>query len=173
MTDFAGLTPRAHRVVETALAAAREDGHPCGTDYLLWAMLQESEGPHRRVMTAMERGEADGARELRRWLRAKREVMDGAAGAAAEQLVLPDTVSSDDLVMHPKPPADFWRPVPCGHPPDPLALQLEAGWTCHCGAVLEAKNALPADVTPPWAPGPLVPCFGCGCTVALTEQKDQ
>jgi hypothetical protein len=68
-------------------------------------------------------------------------------------------------------PRSFWREVPCGHPPDPIAMRVEtcggctgAHWVCHCGWGLDPAEAVGH---PPEAPGPIVPCAKCGCFVAL------
>ena len=62
-------------------------------------------------------------------------------------------------------PDDFWREVPCGHPPDPVAARVDHGWTCHCGGGLDPKDAI-SDGTVEGAPGPIVACGKCGCHVA-------
>lgn len=43
------------RVIGTAVQAAAADGQTCHTGYLLWALLQEPEGPHRDAVEALER----------------------------------------------------------------------------------------------------------------------
>lgn len=61
------------------------------------------------------------------------------------------------------PPRSWWREVPCGHPPDPLAWDNNGErFSCHCGSSLDVRRAIPV----PEAPGPVVPCDGCGCHVA-------
>lgn len=62
-------------------------------------------------------------------------------------------------------PREYWREVPCGHPPDPVAMFGEGGPVCHCGCGLEVATALP--IQPPGAPGPIVNCQKCGCYVAI------
>lgn len=79
-----------------------------------------------------------------------------------------------DICPHPEhntrdglPPRDWWRNVPCGHPPDPIAWLLPNGiYTCHCGHGLEATDAI-SEGGEEGAPGPIVPCSKCGCYVAL------
>jgi hypothetical protein len=70
-------------------------------------------------------------------------------------------------------PDDFWREVPCGHPPAPVAaLVTDCGgctgthWVCHCGSTLELFHAV-SDGKAEDAPGPIVPCETCGCHVAI------
>jgi hypothetical protein len=58
------ISERARRVIDIAQAAAIDDGQPCGTDYLLWALLNEPEGPHRPYLE-----DAIDPRELRARLR--------------------------------------------------------------------------------------------------------
>lgn len=70
-------------------------------------------------------------------------------------------------------PDDFWRHVPCGHPPDPVARWQEKSFVgirnyvllCHCGRVLDPQHTLPIE--PVGAPGPIVGCDNCGCAVAV------
>ena len=70
-----------------------------------------------------------------------------------------------------KPPADFWRPVPCGHPPDPVGWQNPEGlWACHCGSLLNPEEVLP---TRPGGPKPLVACHKCGCVVLLAAAPSE
>lgn len=65
-----------------------------------------------------------------------------------------------------KPPRDFWREIPCGHPPDPLAFWTGTTWVCHCGwGALGDQSDLNADRKD--APFPLVSCQKCGCLVGL------
>lgn len=67
-------------------------------------------------------------------------------------------------------PDDYWREVPCGHPPDPVAMYGSEGKPiCHCGCLLEVSHALPA---PEEAPGPIVNCQKCGCYVAIPPKPD-
>lgn len=66
-----------------------------------------------------------------------------------------------------RPPDDWWRELPCGHPPDPVAWLVWGGWTCHCGRLLDPMDAFPMD----GAPGPVVGCDRCGCHVALPVRK--
>lgn len=59
--------------------------------------------------------------------------------------------------------AGFWREVPCGHPPDPIAARMPDGHlACHCGWGLD-------DVQPITRVDPLdiVPCDKCGCYVGV------
>ena len=55
----------------------------------------------------------------------------------------------------------FWREVPCGHPPDPVATLTPSGFlVCHCGWLVEPG-------------GPLIQqCPGCGCHVAKHVPTD-
>lgn len=63
-------------------------------------------------------------------------------------------------------PDSYWREVPCGHPPDPVAMYNPEGHpVCHCGRGLDSSAALPD--TPFGAPGPIVSCDKCGCYVAV------
>lgn len=69
-----------------------------------------------------------------------------------------------------KPPRDWWRNVPCGHPSDPVAWRMPDGhFVCHCGCLLNPDHAFdePAE-----APGPIVPCSKCGCYVALPRDEE-
>lgn len=69
-------------------------------------------------------------------------------------------------------PDDYWRKVPCGHPPDPVAMYGDEGKpVCHCGVFLDpaATGAFPV---PSEAPGPIVPCPNCGCYVAIPPATD-
>lgn len=59
-------------------------------------------------------------------------------------------------------PREFWREVPCGHPPDPVAAVTVEGRVCHCGQFLDDRPVI--GHVPP---GDLVYCLGCGCHVAL------
>jgi hypothetical protein len=64
-------------------------------------------------------------------------------------------------------PDDFWRPVPCGHPADPVAAIASDGHAvCHCGSGLDPEQGLP-DWKEFGAPGPIVECRKCGCYVAV------
>ena len=68
-------------------------------------------------------------------------------------------------------PRDYWREVPCGHPPDPVAMYGRDGNpVCHCGCTLDPAKGqgLPQ---PPEAPGPIVNCPGCGCYVAIPPKS--
>lgn len=70
------------------------------------------------------------------------------------------------------PPHDWWRNVPCGHPPDPIAWQLPDGYyVCHCGCTLDPEHAIDDGVDAD-APGPIVPCSKCGCHVALPHREE-
>jgi hypothetical protein len=83
------------------------------------------------------------------------------------------TQSSGDDLTHGEIPRDFWREIPCGHPPDPVAAfascaGCSAGhWVCHCGWQLNVAEALPERL--PEAPGPIVLCGKCGCYVAVPD----
>lgn len=49
----------------------------------------------------------------------------------------------------------FWREVPCGHPPDPVAMRTEADLlVCHCGWIVDEDGLL------------IQQCPNCGCHVA-------
>lgn len=76
-------------------------------------------------------------------------------------------------------PDSFWREVPCGHPPDPVAVLItDCGgctgthWVCHCGTTLDADEAI-SDGRAEGAPGPIVPCTNCGCAVALGQTGEE
>jgi hypothetical protein len=65
-----------------------------------------------------------------------------------------------------RPPDEFWREVPCGHPRDPMAWQNPEGmFFCHCGLILSLAEALDCDMID--APIPVVPCTKCGCHVGI------
>lgn len=66
-------------------------------------------------------------------------------------------------------PHGFWRALPCGHPPDPVAVWFDGEPVCHCGDRLRLDEALP--IKPPEAPGPIVPCGKCGCHVAVPPNE--
>lgn len=57
-----------------------------------------------------------------------------------------------------RPPDDFWREVPCGHPPDPVAAFSDDHWVCHCGWILDGSVTL--DVIDGHR---IKPCGKCGC----------
>jgi hypothetical protein len=85
----------------------------------------------------------------------------------------PDLVSADKSarVVHNGVPDDFWRKMPCGHPPDPLAaLTADGHWICHCGWVLDPEDAVSSGHAE-GAPGRIVPCGRCGCYPALDESE--
>lgn len=64
-----------------------------------------------------------------------------------------------------RPPDDFWREVPCGHPADPIAwVNGEGSASCHCGWILDAVPVL--DVIDGMR---IVPCDKCGCFVGLPK----
>jgi hypothetical protein len=65
-------------------------------------------------------------------------------------------------------PRTYWREVPCGHPPDPVAVVTEDGAICHCGWLLD-QRITSFDV--PGAPGPVRTCERCGCHVACPEDE--
>ena len=54
----------------------------------------------------------------------------------------------------------FWREVPCGHPPDPVAIRVRDGLVCHCGWFIEEDGPL------------LQQCSKCGCHVAKHVPTD-
>lgn len=63
-----------------------------------------------------------------------------------------------------RPPDDFWRRVPCGHPQKPIAWRADDGhWVCHCGWGLDPAESF--DVIE--GVGPIVACSKCGCFPAL------
>jgi hypothetical protein len=67
-----------------------------------------------------------------------------------------------------RPPDDWWRPVPCGHPPDPVAWLCEGGWACHCGKSLDpARKSMVIDAYD------IVQCGGCGCAVGIPTHNDR
>lgn len=54
-----------------------------------------------------------------------------------------------------EPHMGFWRPVPCGHPPNPIAARAKGGnLVCHCGTFVNE------------APPLIELCRTCGCHVA-------
>lgn len=64
-------------------------------------------------------------------------------------------------------PDDFWLPVPCGHPPNPVAAWPASGSypVCHCGTALPYGDVLPGAPSPEgW---PTWACSNCGCYVAV------
>ena len=66
-------------------------------------------------------------------------------------------------------PLDYWRSVPCGHAPDPVAMRDLLGRPiCHCGVLLDAV----AGVHIEGAPGPVHHCPRCDCYVAVPEPSD-
>lgn len=72
-------------------------------------------------------------------------------------------------------PDDFWREVPCGHPPDPVAMWTDDGEPiCHCGHGLkDASVALdPEAAAEAGAPGPVVLCSKCGCHPAIPPKPE-
>ena len=70
-------------------------------------------------------------------------------------------------MMKPEPiPQNFWRGIPCGHPPDPVAMRNQQGkWVCHCGMLADEFSAMEEPGI-----GKLVQCYGCGCHVLLGER---
>jgi hypothetical protein len=64
-----------------------------------------------------------------------------------------------------RPPDDFWREVPCGHPPEPMAWIGADGPFCHCGGGLDESRALPLPADARVAA--LIPCDKCGCVVGV------
>lgn len=61
-------------------------------------------------------------------------------------------------------PEDYWRELPCGHPPDPVAVRDGEGRpVCHCGWYLDQQKGVGVE----GAPGPIVLCSKCGCHVAV------
>jgi hypothetical protein len=65
------------------------------------------------------------------------------------------------------PPDDWWRGVPCGHPPDPVAWIIEGKPTCHCGWYIGDAAPCGSHVD-----GTIVPCQQCGCHVLIRTQND-
>lgn len=64
------------------------------------------------------------------------------------------------------PPRNWWRAVPCNHPPDPVAWWIAPdGPTCHCGQILDPTDG--HDDPASAAPGTIVQCGECGCHVAI------
>lgn len=69
-------------------------------------------------------------------------------------------------------PRDYWREVPCGHPPDPVAMYGRDGEpVCHCGTLLDQRKGIEVKGAP--APGPVVQCQSCGCGVAIPPKSEQ
>lgn len=64
-------------------------------------------------------------------------------------------------------PREFWRDIPCGHPQDPVAAQVEQGWACHCGWLLDTESTREVE----GAPGPVVICDKCCCHVAIPDLR--
>lgn len=65
-----------------------------------------------------------------------------------------------EVVEPSKPPLEFWREVPCGHPPNPVACRTESVLVCHCGQFLDFNHGR-------WLRQRLVAsCDNCGCLVA-------
>lgn len=72
-----------------------------------------------------------------------------------------------------RPPAEFWREVPCGHPQDPVAwVNADGGAFCHCGWGLNGEDAL-SDGVEEGAPGPIVSCSKCGCYPAVPKEPSR
>jgi hypothetical protein len=74
----------------------------------------------------------------------------------------------------PKPPRDFWREVPCGHPPDPIAwVGDDCLPICHCGSFL-GGSPLPSDCVdlPPEIEF-VIPCGKCGCAVGIPRKAPE
>lgn len=95
---------------------------------------------------------------------------DGDDGDAASSL----SVSASGATLIPR---DFWREVPCGHPPDPIAMFVvvervdhDSYWVCHCGNALNPMESI-SDGVEEGAPGPIVTCSDCGCHVALAPEQ--
>lgn len=66
-------------------------------------------------------------------------------------------------------PDDYWREVPCGHPPDPVALwTLDGHAVCHCGTVLNPADLIDGKFED--LPGPIVHCQKCGCYMAIPRR---
>jgi hypothetical protein len=75
-----------------------------------------------------------------------------------------DTVVSPSAETAGVIPREFWRGVPCGHPPDPVAMYGRDGDPiCHCGWYLGEEDGREVE----GAPGPVVLCQKCGCHVAI------
>ncbi len=69
-----------------------------------------------------------------------------------------------DYVTEPeRPPDSFWREVPCGHPPEPVAWLSPSGPVCHCGCGLDTTNVMQLNDG-----RQLVPCGKCGCYVSIS-----
>lgn len=63
-------------------------------------------------------------------------------------------------------PASFWRTLPCGHPPDPVAVRINGEFVCHCGQALDPdRHGMIVD----GAPGRVVQCATCGCHPACPD----
>ena len=62
----------------------------------------------------------------------------------------------------------YWRDIPCGHPPDPIAaLDFDGHPVCHCGWRLNPEDGHSVES----APGRIVQCSGCGCHVAVPDES--
>lgn len=67
------------------------------------------------------------------------------------------------------PPLSWWRNMPCGHPPEPVAWWIVPdGPTCHCGRILDSTAGYEDPAS--GAPGPLVRCGECDCRVAISPK---
>jgi hypothetical protein len=60
-------------------------------------------------------------------------------------------------------PRDFWREVPCGHPPDPVAAFNGEQWVCHCGHIVGCDSVSVDEVSG----HRIFPCGKCGCYVGV------
>lgn len=70
----------------------------------------------------------------------------------------------------PPPSRPFFDGSGCGHPPDPIAVNLPNGYYgCHCGRMLDPEDGHKVEE----APGPVVHCEKCGCHVALIGAEAQ
>lgn len=62
--------------------------------------------------------------------------------------------------------AGFWREVPCGHPPDPVAIWSDGHLACHCGRILDDET--PITRVDPYD---IVSCQKCGCHVGVPIER--
>lgn len=69
-------------------------------------------------------------------------------------------------------PDSYWREVPCGHPPDPVAIRNAQGTAvCHCGRGLALVGDSGLNIE--GAPGEVFHCDKCGCHVAVPSATSE
>jgi hypothetical protein len=90
----------------------------------------------------------------------------GVPQAEVDMQIGPHRIRSqaDQPIEHNGIPDGYWREVPCGHPPDPVALYTADGHAvCHCGCGLDVEDGHKIE----GAPGLVQQCGKCGCHVAV------